>query len=78
MSYSKTSRVSEPAGGEFERNDDYHREAYSGAASDIERMLDKMAEKAACSTLENERIRELTMLHREFPTVTSTAEFMSV
>lgn len=59
MSYSKTSRVSEPAGGEFERNDDYHREAYSGAASDIERMLDKMAEKAACSTLENERIREL-------------------
>lgn len=59
MPYQKTSRVSEPAGGELERNNDYHREAYSGAASDIERMLDKMAEKAACTTLENERIREL-------------------
>ena len=57
--YKNTSFVSQPKGGTVERNDDYHREAYSGAASDIERMLDRMAEKAACKELENERIREL-------------------
>lgn len=57
--YQKTSRVSEPTGGELEQNDDYQSDPYSGAASDIERMLEKMAEKAACSELENERIREL-------------------
>lgn len=40
-------------------DDDYQREMYDGAAADIERLLDKMAEKAACEQLETERIREL-------------------
>lgn len=40
-------------------NDEYERQQYDRAASDIERILDKMAEKAACEQLENERIREL-------------------
>ncbi len=45
--------------GRFDRNDDYKREMYDRAATDIERVLDKMAEKAACTELENERLREL-------------------
>lgn len=55
----QTDRLSSPVGGTTERNDDYQREMYSGAAEDIERILDKMAEKSACQELENERIREL-------------------
>lgn len=55
----QTDSVSEPVGGTVERNDAYEREKYDRAASDIERVLDKMAEKAACTQLENERIREL-------------------
>lgn len=55
----QTDSVSEPIGGTVERNDAYEREKYDRAASDIERVLDKMAEKAACTQLENERIREL-------------------
>ena len=43
----------------MERNEDYERVQYDRAASDIERILDKMAEKAACEQLENERIQEL-------------------
>ena len=46
-------------GGTVERNTDYKREHYDAAASDIDRLLDKMAEKAACKELESERIREL-------------------
>ena len=55
----QTERVSEPVGGTVEKNSDYKRERYDKAAEDIERVLDKMAEKAACEQLENERIREL-------------------
>lgn len=55
----QTDSLSNPVGGTTERNEDYQREMYSGAAEDIERILDKMAEKAACQELENERIREL-------------------
>lgn len=51
--------VYEPHGGTVETNDEYERQQYDRAASDIERILDKMAEKAACEQLENERIREL-------------------
>ena len=51
--------LSEPVGGSVERNDDYEREHYDRAAADIERLLDRMAEKAACEQLENERIQEL-------------------
>lgn len=57
--YQHTDRVSEPSGGSVERNDDYERERYDGAATDIERLLDKMAERAACEQLENDRLREL-------------------
>ena len=54
-----TERVSEPMGGEITRDDAYERERYSGAATDIERLLEKMAERAAYKQLENERLREL-------------------
>ena len=57
--YQQTERVSEGDGGRTERNDAYVREYYDHAAEDIERLLDKMAEKAACEQLENERTREL-------------------
>lgn len=57
--YHQTEAASNPSGGKLERNDDYEREQYDRAASDIERVLDKMAEKAACEQLENERLREL-------------------
>lgn len=55
----QTSGVSNPTGGTITRDDDYQREMYDGAAADIERLLDKMAEKAACEQLETERTREL-------------------
>ena len=57
-----TASLSEPTGGSIQQNDDYHREVYEKAASDIERVLDKMAEKAACEQLENERLQELNDL----------------
>ena len=57
--YHQTDSVSEPAGGETQLDDDYKREQSDRAAADIERMLEQMAEKAACKQLENERIQEL-------------------
>lgn len=57
--YHQTDSVSEPVGGETEYDDDYKREQSNRAAADIERMLEQMAEKAACKQLENERIQEL-------------------
>ena len=57
--YHQTDSVSEPAGGETQYDDAYKREQNDRAAADIERMLEKMAEKAACKQLENERIQEL-------------------
>ena len=57
--YQQTDRVSEGSGGATKHNDAYERERYDHAAEDIERLLDKMAEKAACEQLENERTREL-------------------
>ena len=57
--YHQTDSISEPLGGTISRNDEYDNAVYDKAASDIERILDKMAEKAACKELENERIREL-------------------
>lgn len=55
----QTSSVSNPAGGGMSRNEDYERECDERAAADIERMLDKMAERSACEQLENERLQEL-------------------
>lgn len=57
--YHQTGSVSEPVGGTTEYNADYEREQYGKAATDIDRMLDKMAERAACEQLENERLSEL-------------------
>ena len=57
--YHQTDSVSEPVGGETQYDDDYKREQSNRAAADIERMLEQMAEKAACKQLENERIQEL-------------------
>ena len=57
--YQQTENLSAPVGGDVTRNEEYQREQYEHAAADIERILDKMAEKVACEELENERIREL-------------------
>lgn len=57
--YHQTDSVSEPVGGSTEYNADYEREQYDKAASDIDRMLDNMAEHSACEQLENERLSEL-------------------
>ena len=57
--YHQTDSVSEPVGGETVYDEDYKREQNDRAAADIERMLEQMAEKAACKQLENERIHEL-------------------
>lgn len=54
----QTTEVSVPEGGSVEQAE-YKREVYEKAASDIDRMLDKMAEKAACKEMENERLSEL-------------------
>lgn len=56
---SQTSSVSNPVGGTVNRDEDYERECDERAAADIERMLDKMAERSACEQLENERLQEL-------------------
>ena len=57
--YHQTESVETEGCGRMERNDEYEREMYDKAATDIERVLEKMAEKAACEELESERLREL-------------------
>ena len=57
--HQQTETVSTPVGGTTEVNDTYEREKYDRAAADIERLLEKMAERAACDQLENERLQEL-------------------
>lgn len=57
--YHQTDTLYAPEGGHTEYDKDYQREKYDRAAADIERLLDKMAEKAACKELENARIKEL-------------------
>lgn len=57
--FRQTDSVSAPVGGAIEYDDDYKRELNENAASDIERMLEQMAEKAACKQLETERLKEL-------------------
>ena len=59
IQFHQTDSVSEPVGGETSYDSDYQREHNDRAAADIERMLEQMAEKAACKQLENERIQEL-------------------
>ena len=55
----QTQGLSEPTGGTTEYNDDYAATACENAAADIARILEQMAEKAACKELENERLQEL-------------------
>ena len=57
--YHETDSVWNPEDGDLEYNDEYEREKYDKAASDIERVLDAMAEKAACKEMEDERLTEL-------------------
>lgn len=57
--YHQTDEISEPVGGNTEYDSDYKSELNKKAASDIERMLDQMAEKAARKQVENERTQEL-------------------
>lgn len=57
--YHQTDILSEPQGGTTKYDNDYQRQKYDRAASDIERLLDKMAEKEACKELENARLKEL-------------------
>ena len=54
----ETTEVSVPEGGTVE-HEEYKRENYDRAASDVDRILKKMAEKSACKELENERLREM-------------------
>ena len=55
----QTDRCSNPLDGSLARNEDYEHLKNEKAASDIERILDKMAERAACAELESERLTEL-------------------
>ena len=48
-----------PAGGETTHDNDYAGSGYAGSAGDIERLLENMAERAAATQLETERISEL-------------------
>jgi len=58
----ETDKLSEPTSGEFERDDEYTGTGYTGSASDIERLLENMAENAVNSQLEKERTAELNEL----------------
>lgn len=55
----ETNSVSVPEGGGVEYNDTYAKEQDKRAAADVERILNTMAEKAACRSLESERLEEL-------------------
>ena len=57
--FHQTDSVSAPVGGSIDYDDDYKSHMSEHSASDIERMLDQMAEKAACKQLETERLKEL-------------------
>lgn len=57
-----TDTLSAPEGGTTERDDDYKGTGYAGAASDIQRILEKVAEDTVCTELERQRTKELTEL----------------
>ncbi len=57
-----TAQVSAPEGGTTEQDDDYAGTGYENAASDIERILEKIAENSVCTELERQRTKELTEL----------------
>ena len=57
-----TTTLSTPEGGTMERDDDYTGTGYTNAASDIQRILEKIAEGSVCQELERQRTKELTEL----------------
>jgi len=57
-----TSTLSTPEGDAVEQDDDYRGTGYTGAASDIQRILEKIAEGSVCQELERQRTKELTEL----------------
>ena len=54
--------MSAPEGGTSERDDDYEGSGYTGAAADIERLLNRIAEDSVTTDLERQRTEELTEL----------------
>lgn len=58
----QTSTLSMPEGGTTERDDAYQGTNYSGAASDIQRILERIAEGTVHAELERQRTKELTEL----------------
>lgn len=59
MPLMETDRVSEPMGGGVEVNGDYTPEVSGTVETEMERLLDVMAEKSVCQELEQDRLREL-------------------
>ena len=57
-----TSEVSVPEGGDTELDDSYEGAGYTGAAADIERLLNRIAEDSVTTELERQRTEELTEL----------------
>lgn len=57
-----TSTLSAPEGGTVEQDDDYKGTGYTRSASDIQRILEKIAEGSVCHELERQRTKELTEL----------------
>ena len=60
--HTQTDNLYAPTGGETTHNDDYTGTGYANSASDIERLLDNMAEKAVTKELETQRTSELNEL----------------
>ena len=58
----ETSDVFAPESGETERDDEYEGSGYTGAADDIERLLNRIAEENVTTELERQRTEELTEL----------------
>ena len=54
-----TTTLSAPEGGKVEQDDDYKGTGYTGAASDIQRILEKIAEGSVCKELERQRTKEV-------------------
>lgn len=57
-----TSEVSAPEGGSTEHDDSYEGAGYAGAAADVERLLNRIAENSVTTELERQRTEELTEL----------------
>ncbi len=63
--FTNTTTLSAPVGGSVHQDDAYEGLTYEDAASDIERVIDQMAEKAAHTELETKRTAELNTLANE-------------